>query len=142
MEELVLLKGVASDIERSTRVSGSPNTLTTTHLTMFKIGNARVILETSLPAVISEGDEVILAGVDYNGQFQALACRNVTADWTSPLKPQGCAFAMLIFMAVLSFALFFLILTIFTGVLATVIALRIKKRDELMKRARQMVLET
>ena len=142
VEDLVLLKGAARDIERSTHTSGSPNTLTTTtQLTLFKVGDARVILRTLAPAVISEGDEVILAGVDYNGQFHALACRNATAGWTTPLRPQGCAFAMVIFMAVLSFTLFFLIIPIFIGVLATVMARRIKKRDELMRRARQMVLE-
>ena len=58
MNELVQLRGIVEDFERSTETTGGRNTRTT-HLSIFKIGSNNVLLRTTTPSVISDGDEVV-----------------------------------------------------------------------------------
>lgn len=141
MEQLVAIRGMVEDFERSTQVSGTQNATSTTHLSMFKIGSDRVLLKTTVPSVVSNGDEVVLAGAHANGQFHALACQNLTAGWMSPLKQQGCAFAALIGMATVSFLMSFLILPFFFGGVCIFFACKVKKHDKTLRRAHQLVQE-
>lgn len=139
MNNLTTIKGTVEEFERSTHTSGTTQYTSTAHLSMFRIGQQRVILKTTIPSVISNGDEVILAGTTANGQFHAFACRNMTANWVSPLKQQGCAFSALICMAVVSFILFFLVFPIVFGGVCIFFAVKIRKSDHTLKLAHQMI---
>ncbi|NWK56908.1 hypothetical protein HW115_14890 [Verrucomicrobiaceae bacterium N1E253] len=141
MNELVKMRGVVEGFERTTHTSGTSNRTSTTHLSLFRIGQNHVLLKTSIPSVIANGDEVLIAGMNINGQFQALACRNVTTNWTSPLVQQGCVFIALIVMAVVSFSLFFLVLPILMGCGCIFFAYKVKKHDKLLQEAHYMVLQ-
>ena len=139
MSNLVTIRGIVENFERSTHTSGTSDRISTTHLSIFKIGVRQVLLKTASPSVLSNGDEVILAGMTLNGRFQALACKNLTANWTSPLKQQGCVFFALICMAAASFALFFLVLPVIMGGACLFFAYKIKKHDNLLKQAHLMI---
>jgi hypothetical protein len=139
MNDLVKIDGIVGDFERTTDTSGTTNRTSTTHISIFKVGSTRVLLKTAVPSAISNGDQVVLAGINSNGQFHALACKNLTANWISPLKQQGCAFSALIGMAVVSFALFFMILPVIFGGVCLFFAFKVKKHDNTLKQAHQMV---
>lgn len=139
MNELITISGVVEGLERSTDVQGTSNHTSTTHLSIFVVGTNRVLLRTSSPSVLANGDRVTLAGAPSNGQFHALACKNLTANWTSPLKQQGCAFSALIGVSVVSFALFFLVLPIVFGAFSVFFAVKVKKHDNTLKQAHEMI---
>lgn len=139
MDELIRISGIVEDLERSTDVQGTSQRTSTTHLSIFVVESKRVLLKTATPSVLSNGDKVALAGTFSNGQFHALACNNLTANWISPLKQQGVAFIALICMAVISFLLFFLVLPIIFGGVCIFFAVKVKKYDNLLKQARQMI---
>ena len=139
MNELVRIQGVVENFERSTDTRGGSNHTSTTHLSMFKVGSDHVLLKTIIPSVIANGHEVVLAGMTVNGQFQALACRNLTTNWISPLKQQGFAFVALICIAILSFSFFFFIIPIFMGGGCVYLALKVKKHDALLQQAHNMI---
>jgi hypothetical protein len=105
----------------------------------FQTLENRVVLQTTTPSIISNGDEVILAGTNVNGQFMALACKNLSANWTSPLRHQGCVFAALVCFAVVSFLMFFLVLPILFGLICLFFAYKTKKHDRVLRRAREMI---
>jgi len=140
MINLITISGEVEDLERSTHVTGVSHRTSTTHLSIFKVDTHRVILRTSAPSVIANGDRVVLAGAHANGQFTALACKNLTTNWVSPLKQQGCAFTALIGMAVISFSLFFLVLPVIFGGLCVFLAYKVKKYDNTLRRAHELVL--
>jgi len=139
MSNQITISGVVEDFERTTHVSGVQQRTSTTHLSIFKVDSHRVMLKTSAPSVISDGDKVILAGTQTNGQFTALACNNLSANWISPLKQQGCAFAALICVAVFSFLMFFLVIPIIFGVVCIFLACKINKSDNILREAHQLV---
>ena len=139
MNDLVTIRGVVESFERSTHTSRPSDRITTTHLSLFKLGSRRVLLKTATPSVISNGDEVVIAGMELNGQFQALACKNLTANWLSPLQQQGCAFVGFIAVSVVSFLLFFMIIPIIMGCACLFFAYKVKKHDNLLKEAHSMV---
>ncbi|MBT63333.1 MAG: hypothetical protein CML13_09005 [Puniceicoccaceae bacterium] len=140
MNELMIISGMAEDLERSTEVQGTSQRTSTTHLSMFVVDGQRVLLRTATPSVISNGDQVELAGTLSNGQFHALACKNLTANWISPLRQQKVAFAVLICMAVVSFLSFFLVLPIIFGGVCIFFAIKLKKHDDRLKQAHQMIV--
>jgi hypothetical protein len=139
MDELTTISGTVENLERSTDVHGTSNRTSTTHLSIFAVGTNRVLLKTSIPSVLSNGDKVILAGTHSNGQFHALACKNITANWISPLQQQGCAYSALICMAIVSFLLFFMVLPIVFGGVCVFFAIKVKKHDNTLKQAHQMI---
>ena len=149
MKDLELVKGIVEDFERTTQVTGGQNRTSTTHLSIFKIGSNRIILKTSVPSLISNGDEVFVAGLYDNGQFTALACNNLTANWISPLRQQGCGSCLLIFMAFISFVVsmiflsflgfFVFIIPITFSVFCVFVAIQVKKVDRVNKQAYKLV---
>ncbi len=141
MNELTVVKGIIEDLERSTDVHGTGNRTSTTHLSIFTVDTQRVILRTSTPGVLASGDNVALAGTRSNGQFHALACNNTTANWISPLKQQGCAFSALIGMSIVSLLLFFMVIPIIFGGACIFFAVKVRKRDNTLKKAHQMILD-
>jgi hypothetical protein len=140
MNELTTVCGIVENFERSTDVRGTSNRTSTTHLSIFDIGPHRVLLKTATPSVISNGDNVAVAGQTSNGQFHAVACKNSTANWISPLKQQGCVYTLLIGMAVVSFLLFFMVLPIVFGGICVYFAIKVKKYDNTLKQAHQLIL--
>ncbi len=139
MNNLTTIKGVVEGFERSTHVTGTDHRTSTTHLSIFKIGTNRIMLRTSAPSIISDGDEVVVAGIHDNGQFSALACKNLTANWVSPLKQQGCALTALLFMAFISFLMSFMIIPIFFCGVCIYFAYRVKKHDKSLKLAYDLI---
>ena len=139
MNELEKLRGVVENFERSTETTGGQNTTRTTHLSIFKIGSNNVLLRTITPSVISDGDEVVLAGSNLNGRFQAIACKNLTSNWISPLRQQKFVFFVLVFFAVSTLLLFFLIIPIFMSAACMFLAHKVKQRDALHQKAHDMV---
>jgi hypothetical protein len=93
------IDGIVEDLERSTHVSGGSETSTsTTHLAIFKIGDERIILSATTPPMISNGDQIKVAGESKPGEFKAIACRNVTTNWSTPEvgKHNGCLIFILL----------------------------------------------
>mgnify|MGYP000617887603 CR=1 FL=1 len=93
---LTTIEGIVSGLERTNQVTGGGDTIvSTTQITIFTLAGERVLLTTKSPAMIAEGDRVKLAGVRGQGEFAAIACRNLTTGWTPPCRNQGCAMAIL-----------------------------------------------
>ena len=69
---------------------------TTEHISIFSLSGERVLLKTKYPAMIAYGDHLRLSGVRGQGQFTAIACKNVTTGWVTTFKRQGCAMTALI----------------------------------------------
>lgn len=141
MANLIVLRGTVSEFERTTNTSGANGRTTTTHISLFRVDSQRVILRTRSPSVISDGDEVVLSGRFPNGRFAALACNNKSAGWISPLKQQGCVFALLVFFTI-AFSLMTLLFFLFVPfpIFTAIIAFGIKKHDRLQRKAYEMVL--
>ncbi len=93
----VLIEGVVSNLERTTQVRGGGKTpASTTQIALFSIGDERVILKSKSPAMILDGDHLKLSGIRNNGEFNAVACKNMTTGWTTTSKKQsGCASVIL-----------------------------------------------
>lgn len=138
-QNITTLSGIVDGFERTTQVSGNDQQTRTTHLSIFKIGSERVILQSSVPGMMENGDNVAVAGISSNGQFTALACKNLTTGWLTPLKQQGCVFAFLICFAIITFFLFFLILPPIAGIVALYFAYKVNKYDQTMKTAHEMI---
>jgi len=106
---------------------------------MFEIDSNRVMFKSSYPSVISNGDEVVLSGAVVNGQFHAIACKNLSANWLSPFNRQVIAYYGLIGMAVVSFLLFFMVFPIVFGGVCLYFANKVKQHDKLFEKAHDMV---
>lgn len=74
----------------------------TTHISLFSLDETRVELRLSTPPVIFDGDRVRVAGSEKNGVFSALACRNLTTGWLSPVANIGCVFAVMVAFVIFS----------------------------------------
>jgi len=95
--DLTLIEGIISGLERTTQVSGGGDTTTTTtYLSIFNLPGERVLLKTKSPAMIANGDHLRLVGIRGQGQFTAIACKNITTGWMSTFRKQGCAMSALI----------------------------------------------
>lgn len=89
-----LIDGIISGLDRTTQISGGGETsATTTHISIFNLLDERVLLKTESPAMIANGDHLKLVGVRGQGQFTAIACKNITTGWTNTYRGQGCALA-------------------------------------------------
>ena len=84
------IDGIISGLDRTTHVSGGENT-STTHISIFSLSGERILLKTNFPAMIADGDHLKLVGIRGQGQFTAIACKNITTGWTTTFKSQGCA---------------------------------------------------
>lgn len=90
-----LIDGIISGLDRTTQVSGGEKT-STTHISIFSLSGERVLLKTKYPAMIADGDHLRLVGIRGQGQFAAIACKNMTTGWMTTFKMQGCAMSALI----------------------------------------------
>ncbi len=71
------LKGQAASVRNTVSISGgNESEVSTTHIAMFQIGDKQVTLKSKEPVLINEGNEVVLAGTDKSGVFNALAYKN------------------------------------------------------------------
>jgi hypothetical protein len=134
-----LIDGIISGLDRTTHVSGGENT-STTHISIFSLLGERVLLKTRYPAMIADGDHLRLAGVQGQGQFSAIACKNMTTGWMTTFKRQGCAmFALIGFSLVgIVFTLIFP-LFIFIPIFSVTVLFFIMRADSRLKTAHMML---
>jgi hypothetical protein len=134
-----LIDGIISGLDRTTHVSGGENT-STTHISIFSLLGERVLLKTRYPAMIADGDHLRLAGVRGQGQFTAIACKNITTGWMTTFKRQGCAmFALIGFSLVgIVFTLIFP-LFIFMPIFSVAVLFFIMRADSRLKTAHMML---
>jgi hypothetical protein len=134
-----LIDGIISGLDRTTHVSGGENT-STTHISIFSLLGERVLLKTRYPAMIADGDHLRLAGVRGQGQFSAIACKNMTTGWMTTFKRQGCAmFALIGFSLVgIVFTLIFP-LFIFIPIFSVAVLFFIMRADSRLKTAHMML---
>ena len=71
-------QGVVSKLRASIEVSGNDQSTSTSHVANFLLGPQAVVLRSSDPAAINEGDSVRVAGTISKGLFRALAYHNET----------------------------------------------------------------
>jgi hypothetical protein len=136
-----LIDGIISGLDRTTHVSGGGDTgTTTTHISIFSLLGERVLLKTKQPAMIADGDYLRLVGVRGQGQFTAIACKNITTGWATTFKRQGCAMTALIGFGIVGI-LFTLIfpLFVFMPIFSGVILFWIMKSDARIQSAHIML---
>ena len=101
-----VIDGIISNLDRTTQVSGGGDTMaTTTHISIFNVSAERVLLRSSNPAMIANGDQVKLVGVRGQGQFTAVACKNISSGWATKGRRQGCATIALVGFSIFGAAL-------------------------------------
>jgi len=135
------IDGIISGLDRTTQVSGGGDTMTTTtHICIFRLSGERVLLKKKYPAMITDGDHLRLAGVRGQGQFTAIACKNMTTGWMTTFKRQGCAmFALIGFSLVgIVFTLIFP-LFIFIPIFSVAVLFFIMRADSRLKTAHMML---
>lgn len=139
--DFTLIDGIITGLDRTTQVSGGETT-STTHISIFSLSGDRVLLKTKYPAMIADGDHLRLAGVRGQGQFTAIACKNMTTGWTTTFKRQGCAMSMLIGFGLVGivFTLIFP-LFIFIPIFSVAVLFFIMRADSRMKTAHTMLGE-
>ena len=136
-----LIEGTISNLDRTTQVSGGGDTMTTTtHISIFSLLGDRVLLKTKYPAMITDGDHLRLAGVRGQGQFTAIACKNMTTGWMTTFKRQGCAMSVLIAFGMVGivFTLIFP-LFIFMPIFVIAVLFFIMRADSRLKTAHMML---
>lgn len=136
-----VLEGLVEDLDRSTQVTGTENTITT-HIAIFKIGENRVLLNTREPAMIADGDQIKVAGVVKPGQFTALACKNQTTGWISTYTTTGCGIFFIFIMILVSLVMTFFFLPF--GLMAgffTFMAYKVSSSNGRLKKAHILVKE-
>lgn len=74
-----VLKGTAVGVRYTVHVSGDKDGISTQHHTLFKIGKMTVMFTSPGPAVIGEGDQLIVAGRLKGQMLMAQAYENRTA---------------------------------------------------------------
>lgn len=139
--DFTLIDGIISGLDRTTHVSGGGDTMTsTTHIAIFSISGERVLLKTTYPAMIADGDHLRLAGVRGQGQFTAIACRNMTTGWMTTFKRQGCAMSALIGFGMVGIVFTLLFpLFIFMPIFAVVVLFFMMRADSRHKTAHRMI---
>lgn len=134
-----LIDGIISGLDRTTHVSGGERT-STTHISIFSLSGERVLLKTKYPAMITDGDHLRLVGIRGQGQFTAIACKNMTTGWMTTFKRQGCAMSALIGFGLVGivFTLIFP-LFIFMPVFSVAVLFFIMRADSGLKTAHMML---
>jgi hypothetical protein len=136
-----LTEGIISGLDRTTHVSGGGNTTaTTTHISIFSLLGERVLLRTKYPAMIADGDYLKLVGIRSQGQFTAIACKNITTGWTSTFRRQGCMIAVLSTFVLFGLGIsYFFPLFVIVPVIFGVIIFSMMKADAETKSAHMML---
>lgn len=135
--DFTVIEGVVADLDRTSQVSGGGSTnATTTQIAIFQLNTERVILKSKFPAMISNGDHLRLSGIKAQGQFTAIACKNLTTGWSTSFKRQGCATTILIIFTLIGLCLTWIFpLAIIFPVMTIIFLLMIIKADSNYKRA-------
>ena len=135
-----ILEGKVTALDRTSHVSGTDSRTSTTHIAIFKLDNEPILLRSSFPPMINEGDYVKVVGEKSPGQFTAIACKNITTNWMTPVKCQtGAKFglsALIIF--TLLFSLFGSIF-IFMPLILTYLLYRVIKHDSMFTKANKLL---
>lgn len=73
-------QGIASHCQNTSRVSGGGNNgqVSTTYIALFRLGQRQVQFPSGSPLSISDGDQVVVAGIPWRGALSADAVCNVT----------------------------------------------------------------
>jgi hypothetical protein len=74
-----VIKGTATSVRYTVNVTGDKNGISTRHHAIFKVGATTVMFASASPAVIGEGDRLIVAGRMRGRVLLAEAYRNDTA---------------------------------------------------------------
>jgi len=137
MKKDTRIEGMISGLERTTHVSGGGETRTTTqHIAIFRLSGERVILMINEPAMIDDGDVLRVVGQPGQGQFTAIACKNLTTGWTSKSKGNGCAkIALMLFAAIAVGLTCFLPIFFFMPIIVCYALIRIIRADARIKKA-------
>ncbi len=75
-----VLKGTAAGVRYTVHVSGDKDGVSTRHHAIFKLGATTVMFSSGAPAVISEGDRLVVAGQRKGSVLLAEAYRNNSAS--------------------------------------------------------------
>jgi hypothetical protein len=139
--DLTLIDGIISGLDRTTEVRGGGDRMTsTTHISIFSLSGERVLLKTKYPAMIGDGDHLRLAGVRGQGQFSAIACKNMTTGWMTTFERQGCAMSALLGFGAVGIVLSMIFpLFIPMPILAVAILFLIMRADSRLKTAHMMI---
>ncbi len=72
--------GIISHSQNTSRVSGGANNtaVSTTYIALFRLGQRQVEFSSGQPLPVTDGDQVVVAGREYQGTLYADAIRNVT----------------------------------------------------------------
>ena len=107
---MVTLQGTISNCQHTLQVSGggsSNNSTSTTYISLFRVDNRAVEFRTNRPSSVSDGDQVVVAGVTTRtNALRAYACRNVTTGEVTNSGLWGNLVALLFFPLVLGFVTF------------------------------------
>jgi len=138
MEQLTTLQGTLLELNHTTHTSGN-DIISTKHISLFKVREKRVRLVTSMAPSIHEADEVILAGNYTNGEFIAIACKNLTSGWSTMYRPQTFAKVMLSIIIGVCSLLFFLVLPLLPAGFCIYLLIKVIKHDKILKTAYGLV---
>ena len=92
-------RGAASGIRSAVEVGGSNKHVSTTHVFTFQVDSQPVLYRSGTPAIIDNGDEVIVAGALSNGLLNARAYYNVTRRVSGSSSHGGFTFFGVVFAA-------------------------------------------
>jgi hypothetical protein len=73
-----VIRGTVANIRHSTEVSGNDKSVSTSQVAVFDLGGQAVEIKLMESIVLSNGDQVVVAGDTKRGLFRGLAYRNVT----------------------------------------------------------------
>jgi hypothetical protein len=76
--DLQVIRGTVANIRHSTEVSGNDKSVSTSQVAVFDLDGQAVEIKLMESIVLSNGDQVIIAGDTKRGLFRGLAYRNVT----------------------------------------------------------------
>jgi hypothetical protein len=76
--DLQVIRGTVANIRHTTEVSGNDKSVSTSQVAVFDLGGQAVEIKLMESIVLSNGDNVIVAGDTKRGLFRGLAYRNET----------------------------------------------------------------
>lgn len=139
---ITIATGKISHLDHSTETSGytTPShggQIRTSHAWSFRLNNVPAIYQNRLTASFSDGDELTAAGMNKDGTFRILSCRNETTGATY-LQPAMLLNFGAIFLIVLSVPL----LLIYVGVLSLAFGIYLLTWGRRMSKANSLLLAT
>ena len=101
--DIQVIRGTVANIRHSTEVSGNDKSVSTSQVAVFDLDGQAVEVKLMESIILSNGDQVIVAGNTKRGLFRGLAYRNVTrrVDGKGPIWV--CLFLGIVFSVVVIF---------------------------------------